>query len=165
MGTSEPARPRHSPCWNHSSRLRVWVGLRDTGASRLQSRSDDCTTQRIVASLHFENGRLFGSWEILTLFRVLVVFQTSANPQIRRDTSLTCDRSVALELDQRSKPGLPVQGSARNVRFFFGRYAGFAGATGRRLRVSEMAGVRRCYVRVLKITQYVLKRSENSVFT
>ena len=28
-----------------TSRLRVWVGLRNTGASRLQSRSDDCTTQ------------------------------------------------------------------------------------------------------------------------
>ena len=29
---------------NDSSGLRVWVGMRNTGASRLQSRSDDCTT-------------------------------------------------------------------------------------------------------------------------
>jgi predicted permease len=29
---------------NDSSKLGVWVGLRNTGASRLQSRSDDCTT-------------------------------------------------------------------------------------------------------------------------
>ena len=37
-------------CWQdlryglRTLRLRVWVGLRNTGAARLQSRSDDCAT-------------------------------------------------------------------------------------------------------------------------
>ena len=35
---------RHSHCRNHSSRPCVWTGLRNTSASRRQSRSDDCTT-------------------------------------------------------------------------------------------------------------------------
>lgn len=46
------------------------------------------------------SSRLVGYSEIgvFTLFRVRVVCQTSANPQIRRGTSLTCGRLVVKDL-------------------------------------------------------------------
>ena len=44
VGTGEYARSGHSPGRNDSPEPGVWVGLRNTGASRLQSRSHDCAT-------------------------------------------------------------------------------------------------------------------------
>ena len=47
VGTRESPRSGHSPGRNDSPGLGVWVGLRNTGAPRLQGRSGDCATLRV----------------------------------------------------------------------------------------------------------------------